>query len=206
MGGFDQTCCRANAAPAHFRAFLALELPADIRRKLADLQTVYKKQISGRISWVPPQKMHMTLVFLGMIEQAFWMHEVVPRMEQALQYLSPFDLDVAGVGFFGSPRCPRVIWAGTKNCSQQVRRLQHCLIPYVEQAGVQIEKRPFFPHVTLGRIRSLDRPAALTAACANDKNRPFGICSVTHVALIKSVLMKNGSQYTRLIEMPMEGD
>lgn len=100
--------------------------------------------------WVHPQDFHITLQFLGAVDE-----EAVPRIVQALEQVSrrtaPFELHFEGVGSFGTKEAPRVLWAGLGGEIDKLRQLNQSVGAAVLPVGFEPEDRPYRPHITLAR-------------------------------------------------------
>ena len=132
------------------RLFIAIELPASVRRDLENVQQqMCKKTLKGRFSTV--SNMHLTLCFLG---------ETKPEVAQALL---PFLQEAASLGklfslrfdkqlrYFGAEKPARVVWMGLQKNLKALRELQGLVAQAVEKAGLPLEERPYVPHITLAR-------------------------------------------------------
>jgi 2'-5' RNA ligase len=181
------------------RLFVALELPVEIRKALGLL---VKEMASARaqVRWVDPQNMHLTLKFLGEVaEEKEQMIYEVSRL--AAKEVRPFTVRVEDVGAFPSARRPRVIWVGIGK-SPQLATLARRLEEEFQAVGFPSEKRPWTPHLTLGRVKtevhSRDLEAKLSAA-----KFPPRTFSVERISIVKSVLKPSGPVYTTLREIPL---
>ncbi len=186
------------------RAFVAIEVDEDVRAALTDTQRKLKKS-DAHVSWVKAEHIHLSLAFLG---------DIFPRqvqgMGKALDEIGglcgPFTMDVGGVGSFGSPRKPRVIWAGIEAPPQGLIEMQEVVAAAAEEFGIPVDKRPFRPHITLGRVRSGRNVDALTSAMASVKNTRHGSVAVRRILLMRSVLKSQGAEYSILHETALKGD
>ena len=185
------------------RMFLALPVPEPVRAALAGAQDALRRA-DARVSWVPPENLHVTLIFLG---------DVVTRRVAAVQgvvaeavpLFPAFELHARGVGAFGSPRSPRVIWAGFEQTPGTLVELHGLLAEGFRGIGFDVERRPFKAHVTLGRVRSAPRAGALTSAMASVNNADFGPVPVRRVQMMRSDLGPQGARYTVLHEVMLKG-
>ena len=92
------------------RAFIGIELTDEVRAALDD--RVHRlRRCPVRVSWTPPERMHLTLVFLGEIAQRR-VQRATDILEKACGETDAFAFGVRGLGTFGSARRPSVIWAG----------------------------------------------------------------------------------------------
>jgi tRNA nucleotidyltransferase (CCA-adding enzyme) len=132
------------------RLFVALHPDAGTRAWLADAQKRLRKELRrwGReLRWTDPEKIHLTLVFLGEIPEAA---PIVTALEGCR--CEPMNLTVAGLGVFPNPHRPAVLWAGLSEPTGALAALQ-AEIAGVLTPFVQPERRPFAPHLTLARIQ-----------------------------------------------------
>ena len=187
-------------ADAVMRAFVAVPLPEPARAALA--QELARLQRTGaRVGWVAPEHLHVTLLFLGSIFGA-QVPALAGALDAAAKTGAPFTLALAGLGYFGAPRSPRVLWAGLSDPEGRLAALQGDLTQRVGALGFPAEQRPFHPHVTLGRVRPGGRAAwpALLAALETAPSGGYGAVAVERVLLMQSHLEAQGVRYTCLHE------
>ncbi len=179
------------------RAFVALDLPAEVRSALAVQQFLLPLPRK-----VEPESFHLTLLFLGEVAE--------PVLEAAHEGFEaivrpPFDLEVAGLGLFGGER-PRAVWAGIRP-SEPLDRLQAKIERAARVAGIEPERRRFSPHVTLGRFAPPppeDR-FRLERAVAEGASFRGGRFEVTRFVLYRSHLGPKGARYEELATYPLRG-
>lgn len=159
MGGY-------NRAVQSYRLFIAVDLPADVRRALGRLAADLDKQLPrASVRWVAPAAMHLTLAFLG-----DWPVVQLAAVEAQLDALAarhaPIALRLGGAGCFPNADRPRVIWVGL-NAAPPAQRalaaLKRDLDAGLQTLGWKADERPFQPHLTLGRVKSALPPRALPA-------------------------------------------
>jgi 2'-5' RNA ligase len=142
---------------ALIRAFIAVELPEELKKELAALEMLLKNNGPPIVKWADPNSIHITLKFLGEIatESA---EELMLALEEAAQGVAPFKLEVRKLGAFPAPDRPQVIWVGVKGEVDKISGLRQKIEANCEQLGFSRENRPFTPHLTLGRVRDEARP------------------------------------------------
>ncbi len=101
--------------------------------------------------WVDPDTLHVTLAFLGEVEVAR-----VSRISEALENVAanqtPFEIRTVGLGTFGPPLRPRVLWAAIAHREgDALSRLHAATVAALEPLGFAPEARPLTPHITLAR-------------------------------------------------------
>ncbi len=165
MTGADASDAEATAEP--LRLFAAIDLPADVQRRLARLVP----DASG-VRPVVVGQVHLTLHFLGAVPAA-----AVEPLRAALGAVAwrGFPLVIEGRGRF-PPRGPAtVLWAGVRE-SRALRELHAAVGAALERAGQAIEKRPYVPHVTVGRVqRHAGRAAVDGFLLAADRLDPLEV-------------------------------
>lgn len=129
------------------RVFAALPLPGEIRQALADRMS--SRGLPGRV--VPPPNWHITLRFLGDIDE--------PTCERFVAALDssdlgdPFHMGLGAIGVFPGARNATVLWVGIDGDVGSLEAVAATVEECAVQAGLEGEDRPFHPHLTLSRIR-----------------------------------------------------
>lgn len=185
------------------RAFIAIEINEAARAKLAAMQDMLK-EAGGHVSWVQPRNIHCTLVFLGDI-----LPPAVDAAGDALADIAagckPFEIEISGLGFFGSPRSPRIIWAGLTGRTDAMIELQGKITASVLRAGLNPGEKPFRPHLTIGRVRSNRNAAGLLHVLGKNRDKTFGAIAVKQVVLMESRLAAAGPAYFPLRSAALGG-
>lgn len=187
------------------RAFIAIQLSDDLKRQIRDLQADVQRQAPGleKLGWVRPDGIHLTLRFLGDIEEG--QIEALRELLQRASAVAPFALEARGVGAFPDARRPRVIWLGLSGEARAMEKLCH-LQKVIEDGVVEMgfppEPRPFRAHLTLARVRDRGPMTALGKILGLNQDRMVGRWTAGSVALIRSELRPGGSVYTTLVELP----
>lgn len=181
------------------RSFIAIELSTSIRRSLDGVINELKHINTFPVRWVPSDNIHLTLKFLGDISPA-----IVERLSQILQKetsnFHQFEIKIGGLDAFPNIRYPRVIWIGVKP-HPTLEAIQHKIETETRQLGFEPEKRPFFPHLTLGRVKRQASPSEIRQIAKNiarTQVEELGILRVDKVHFIRSDLKPSGAVYTPL--------
>ena len=195
------------------RAFLAVELSQKLRAELAALQQELMQSIEPemqrdmRISWVPPAKMHLTIKFLGDMDEQL-LDPLLGVVERAIGSQPSVNVPLERLGAFPSPQSPRVLWVGPSEHwergteAKRMVEVRGAIEEAGESMGFLREAKPFSPHLTLARIKMGERRigAALAKSGVLDRPLSLGSLAVESVVLMKSELKPAGSVYTRLWE------
>jgi 2'-5' RNA ligase len=182
------------------RCFIAIELPAGVKKGLRELQSRLKSESRAPIKWVDPENIHLTLKFLGNVA-ADKVDAIAEAMTEAVQGTAPFPLKISELGVFPNPRKVQIVWVGVGGELERLAGLQRRIESALEKLGFAAEKRRFTPHLTLARLR--DQATAsereglgrLIGQTEFDSAGEFGVDSVK---LIKSQLTREGPIYTTL--------
>jgi 2'-5' RNA ligase len=138
--------------PEQIRSFIAIELPLEAKEGLARLRKELERGEHKFVKWVNLGSIHLTLKFLGNIPFKR-VTEITEAMEGAAQGISPFHLEIAGLGAFPSLGQARVFWVGIGGEMDKLSRLQQNIDSALDALGFAKEERSFVPHLTLARIR-----------------------------------------------------
>ena len=204
--------------PEPVRAFIALPLPPEWTAALAATIAQLRSSIpAGVVRWANPEGIHLTLQFLGNTHAS-----LIPDISAALtRYLTgpmpgptagpaPPVLTLSGLGAFPSGDRPRVIWAGVSGDLHALAALRQSALHATAGLGWPDDKRPFRPHLTIGRVRDHATPArrravahaiADAAGVSAGSPPPARPWTADSVRLYRSVLAPAGAVYTSLAEV-----
>lgn len=184
------------------RTFVAIPLTEEVHQELAKLQDSLRK--SGcDIKWANPANIHLTLKFLGEIDDK-QTEDIKASLAQALTGHNSFWIHIAGIGAFPRLSYPKIIWVGIDKGSKECIALARSIEEAVEKLELRKEKRPFSPHLTLGRIRTLNKKPQLISHI--EKEKDFASqhkVSVNKIILFQSTLTPKGPIYTTLKEFSL---
>ncbi len=140
--------------PEGIRAFIALDLSNQARDTLEKIQqSVRRRTGPDSVRWVGRQAFHLTLFFLGDGNGP----DAIAALSDGLDPLAaghrPLALQLGALGCFPNPRSPRVLWVGVEGDLQPLQRLKAAVDDLAAGLGWEPEKRPYHPHLTLGRVK-----------------------------------------------------
>ncbi|NDY41791.1 RNA 2',3'-cyclic phosphodiesterase [Dissulfurirhabdus thermomarina] len=184
------------------RTFLAIDLPP-AQRKALEAARRSLERAGGDVRWVPAANVHLTLKFLGGVP-AGGLPRVLEAAAAACRGRAPFRLSVEGLGVFPGWHRPRVLWAGVGGDIPALAALHAAIESELAAAGFPAEERPFRPHLTLGRVRSLRGWAGVRDAMAASRlaTGPF---TVERVVAYESRIGPRGAAYRPLGDFPLPG-
>ncbi len=173
------------------RLFVGIELPQPVKEQLHALR-------GGLIGakWRPMEKMHLTLRFIGEVEE-----HSADDIVRELKYIRfpAFHLGLKGIGYFAHGTAPHHLWAGVDS-DKALSELQEKVARALEQTGLHIADRfKFTPHVTLARLNGTTMDDVYTFIAQNNlfKTEPF---LVDGFALFSSHVRENGEGKFHLVE------
>jgi len=133
------------------RTFIAFELPPLQKHALADLQRQLALETEG-VKWVAPHQFHLTLAFLGEVEDRL-LPGLCRLLARRAAKVARFPLELKGLSAFPNRRRPKTLWAGVPDPTGQLRVFQEQLMQdLLELGSFRQEERHYTPHITLGRI------------------------------------------------------
>lgn len=189
------------------RSFIAIELPDNIKRELGRLQA--RLRTDGiRIRWVDPSSIHLTLKFLGDIPLSS-VEPVRCALAGCAAQVAPFRLGVGQPGAFPDFRRVQVVWVGLGGDLDSVCRLRQLIEDKLSPLGFAADKRPFSPHLTLGRVGDDALPDERLRLGKVLQNTAFGCREtfpVEEIVFMKSQLAPGGAIHTRLCSVQLNGE
>ena len=185
------------------RLFWAVSLPAAIKEKLAAVQDFFR-ELPIEVKWVETENFHITVRFLGETSSTL-VEPLVAAVAERVFKMPAFTLSLGGVGVFPSVRKPRVLWVGIGGFEPLVA-LNRAVEEAVRSLGFPPEEKPFSPHITIGRFRSVSDAGALQRKIAAAARQEVGKVSVAGIGLLASRLTPAGPVYTSVREVSFGGD
>ena len=182
------------------RVFISVDLDQPARREIEKLLEILEKK-HWKVKWEKPEKLHITLAFLGEIDQS-----QISRLRQVFggqAKLKSFTISFKGLGCFPDYEWPRIIWLGLKGDLKSLAVLQKTVQEKLIQAGFKPDIKPFVPHITIGRIkqaRAGERHEIARQIRALAKMEFKEGWKVNRVVIYESQTLPEGSVYKKLAE------
>ncbi len=191
--------------PERVRAFIALRLDAAVEAAIAALvERLRAPQNDIRedgIRWVRRANFHLTLFFLGPAVPRERLASISEALCAIAEATPPFEIVARGVGVFPNPVRPRVIWVGLDG--DELAALAARVAEAAARCGFAPERRPYSPHLTIGRVRSLNSPGRLRRALSEVADSNFGVSRIERVIVYRSELGPQSSTYHELAAFPL---
>jgi RNA 2',3'-cyclic 3'-phosphodiesterase len=188
------------------RLFIAADLDTRARaevvaavRRLRDQSERDRSGSTRGASWVGAQNLHLTLHFLGEVEEAR-LASLQGALAPALD-IAPPRIGLGPWGVFPPAGSPRVIWAAITSGTAELAHAHEVIGSRLRAAGIATEARPFSPHLTIARVRvpSGTHWQRMIAAAPSDLACEWTLDACT---LYQSHLSPAGSAYAALLRIP----
>ena len=178
------------------RIFIAALLPDEVKGALGAYIASLRKVTEG-VKWEKEEKLHVTLKFLGEVDDATAEAAASVTGLLARNY-APFETSTGNLGGFPNLQRPRILYAGLSE-SPGLSALQNEIDNGLEPHGFERETRSFIPHVTIGRVNG--RMKTTGPLPIPEKIR----FTISEVAVVRSVLGRAGSTYSPLHTFTLGG-
>ncbi len=191
--------------PSALRLFIAVELPANVRQRLADVADELRGMGLERLRWVRPENIHITLKFLGETPA-----ERQPQIEDALRAaaegVAPHELTLGELGKFGGRQNPRVLWVDVRGDVDALKALHKRVDAKIAPLGFPADERSFAAHLTIARVpqdlaKKVARPLTEAIEAVKVPDPPI---PVREIVLMRSELRREGPVYTRLCGVELD--
>ena len=182
------------------RLFVAIPVPEEVKAGIILAGDELRAKLPpAAASWTRPENMHLTLRFLGDVEES-GIESLKAFLAEALAGFGAIPLISERLGCFPDLRYPRVVWAWVYDDAERLALLQRRVAQATEGFTREPAESRFMGHITLARVRQIQRPQAeIIAAFVNGAvGRKFGEWIANQVELIRSELSPGGSRYTTL--------
>ena len=177
------------------RIFVAVDISEEARRKAAAyIETLRGEVRQTRVGWDKPEKLHLTLKFLGDCEEK-QLCELENIVGETASEISNFKLQIQETGVFPNARNPRVLWVDVRDEAGNLAKINDFLETECEKIGFERERRKYVPHLTIGRVREPNRARELAGKHLANKFEPVEF-TVSEIVIYESQLKPTGSVYS----------
>ncbi len=181
------------------RTFISIDLDKEkTKQNLIEVQKKITDTDSGEINLVKPDNFHITMKFLGDVEE--------PRINEVKQILEKYDeypkktLKVNEIGVFPHYGYIKVIWAGLED-DPDLSDVKNSLESDLSDLGFERDDKEFKPHITIGRVKKVWDKDSLVGLLKTLKNDESGKMKIDALKLKKSTLTSDGPIYKTLKEV-----
>jgi len=184
------------------RVFTGIELSTELEQNIKKLLKVLE-QYNDKIKLVSPKNLHITLRFLGNINQQEY-EEFSNILLSTVPPVKKFQVELNGIGFFPSKSKPRVIWVGVDK-NERLKQLYQITENAARKIGLPEENR-FQGHVTAGRIKYSINPEIISKIENEFGKTCWGKMIVDHITIFESTFHQQGPEYKQLLNIPLGGN
>ncbi len=177
------------------RAFMSIDI--EEQSLLSNVQIIQQKldQDAAKMKIVKSENIHFTLRFFGdtPLTKLDQIQDSLERIE-----ITPFEIEVAGVGSFPNRRRPRIIWIGVAHNASKILDLKDEIDSSLSELDYQPEKRKYTPHATIARVRHVRDSKRIAENLEDLGDEVIGTMTVRTVNMMKSTLTPSGPIYETL--------
>ena len=186
------------------RLFVAIPLTPVLRENITQAQAALRLQIAERtVKWVAPANVHLTLQFLGEVAPEY-QSEIAAALRAACVETAPFALRTGAIGCFPNARRPRVIYLALNGDLDELNSLQSRIASALAPFSAHLDNKPFTPHLTLARVKTLNKRTLQTIGRAVENVKPNQAdWPMQQVELVHSHLTPQGPIYTVLARVKL---
>ena len=186
------------------RTFIGIDIGDAIRTNTTALIKDLSKT-GAAVKWVAPESMHVTLLFLGEVDDRE-LHAVCKAVKEVAGGEPPFPLRVSGLGAFPTARRPKILWAGIVEGVEPLQRLNAALEERMLELGCyRKEERGYSPHLTLGRVKADADSFTMAAEIPKRLAWEGGRFAVEEVLVFSSELDRDGPVYSVIGRAALSG-
>ncbi|MCK4913044.1 MAG: RNA 2',3'-cyclic phosphodiesterase [Planctomycetes bacterium] len=194
------------------RCFIAIDVSKKIKSEIANLQQKLQEQLRVSnpehvlskvegikpytINWVESGSIHLTLNFLGEVQDKL-LGQICNAVKEVANRHKNFYMDVESVGSFGG-KSAKVLWVAAGEKSPELLELQNDLAEQFAMLGWPKEARKFAGHLTLCRIKNSAAGIELAKISENYKQSKLGTFLANSVSIYQSQLTSGGAVYNML--------
>jgi len=176
------------------RIFTAIDISEKARRAVF----AYTGKLRGefpdlRVGWERAEKLHLTLKFLGDLEEK-QLQNLIEAVEETAKQISNFKLQIFQTGAFPAKRNARILWLGLKDETEGLQKLNAILKNECAINGFAKEARDFKPHLTVARLREPNKSKELVERHLAEEFESAEF-TVSEIVIYESRLQPNGSVY-----------
>ncbi len=177
------------------RCFLGTELPQGVKKNVGEARDLFGS-LDADIKVVKDENLHLTVKFLGQIKERDI--SKVDVLENRLEDLEPFDLEIRGMGSFPNMDYMKVLWVGAGKGGRRFKEIISKTDKALVKKGFKKDKNDPVPHITIGRVKSGRNKELIRSKLKEWEDRNFGSMKVNNITLFESNLTPDGPIYKKI--------
>ena len=179
------------------RIFIAFDISDEARASAIEhIDSLRKDADNVRVSWEKPEKLHVTVKFLGEVDDR-QLADITSTLSVVASKHSPITAGLSQPGVFPNSRRPRILWLGIDEPTGEIATVAEELDDALEKLGFRSEVRGFKPHLTIARVREPEKGSRLAQVHLERATRSI-VFSINELSFYESKLRSTGSTYSVL--------
>ncbi len=134
------------------RSFLAFPISGELKEKFKHILNDLQHTCTD-VKWVKPENVHLTLKFLGGLEESE-LKNVSFVLRERCRGFAPITSYLSEIGAFPDLRHPKIVWGALDDSKKEIQAIVEVLEGELAKFGLAKDEHPFKPHITLGRVKS----------------------------------------------------
>lgn len=182
------------------RLFIAVDIPEFIKDDIYNFAGFLLKE-EKRIKLVPATNIHINLKFLGNINTGK-INKIEKSIKETAGAFRRFKYEINGkVNAFPGLDNARVVFLEIGNGGGQISEIYNELENNLSKVKIRKDKRKFFPHITIARIKNKKNIEQLVNNHGMDS---VGWLNCSKITLFESRLKPQGAEYTILSKFSLK--
>jgi len=178
------------------RAFIAVEIDNLTKQKISDLISNLKKS-GADVKWITEDQMHLTLKFLGNIDESKT-REISDVLSSISSNFKSFTISLSNIGAFPNLNRPRIIWVGIDKGAEYLKTISEKIETGLKKLEFEKEDREFNLHLTLGRVKTSKNLSELKKLLNETLFNSQNEIKINSLILFQSTLTPKGAIYSKL--------
>ena len=190
-----------------FRVFIALKIDQKVTQLANDVIRHLKAAYQERFRAVKPSGFHITLLYLGDIEDGLIL-SVNKEVSDICDLTPPIKFAVNGFGVFPTWSRPNVLWLRIIDPKSELGTLRRNIVEAVSGLDFPKVDSVFRPHITLGRfkrkLKSADTHELKRISALLKQDEPLR-CTTINLFVMESTPTSRGVLYKPISEFSLDG-
>jgi len=175
------------------RLFISAEIPEEIKEIVIEIRNdIYG--FDKNVRWEGKEKLHLTLKFLGDVEENKT-QSLILEIENILNNYKSINCSFTNFGLFKKGNLPFILWLGI-NYNKDLNSIAETINNNFEKLGFEKEGRNFKPHLTLLRLKGREDINRINKFL--EYKLPEIKFTINEISLMQSELLKSGSVYKQI--------
>jgi RNA 2',3'-cyclic 3'-phosphodiesterase len=180
----------------NIRAFIAVEINEQTKQKISGLISHLKKS-GADVKWITENQMHLTLKFLGDIDERD-VQKISDALSDIADNFNSFTINFSKIGAFPDMDRPSIIWLGIDKGAESLKTLSEKIETALKKLRLKQENREFKPHLTLARIKSPKNMQNLLKLVKEIDAKSWDGSQISSLTLFQSALNPKGAVHAIL--------